>query len=95
MTLYCRLCSTGDGWKIIMANHDTEVETNDLRTYCSTPYGFPCVGPGQVSKLMLAVQSCVYGSEDGVLTADMLKRVVAQKTSEHGTKAEMRAGCDL
>lgn len=43
---------------------------------------------------MLAVQSCVFGSEDGVLTADMLKRVVAQKASEHGTKAEMRAGYD-
>ena len=44
---------------------------------------------------MLAVQSCAYGSEDGVLTADMLKRVIAQKTSEHGTKAEMMTGCDL
>lgn len=46
--------------------------------------------PLQVEKLMLGVQSCAYGSEDGVLTADMLKRVVSQKAKEHGAKAEMR-----
>ena len=40
---------------------------------------------------MLGVQSCAYGSEDGVLTADMLKRVVSQKAKEHGVKVEMRA----
>lgn len=45
----------------------------------------------QVEKLMLGVQSCAYGSEDGVLTADMLKRVVTHKAKEHGAKAEMRA----
>lgn len=45
----------------------------------------------QVEKLMLAVQSCAYGSEDGVVTADMLKRVVTHKAEEHAAKAEMRA----
>eukprot|EP00903_Cladosiphon_okamuranus_P008285 g7974.t1 len=45
----------------------------------------------EVEKLMLGVQSCAYGSEDGVLTADMLKRVVTHKVKEHGEKAEMRA----
>lgn len=45
----------------------------------------------QVSKLMLGVQSCAYGSEDGIITADMLKRVASQKAREHSTKAEMRA----
>lgn len=40
---------------------------------------------------MLSVQSCAYGSEDGVLTADMLKRVVAQKAKEHSAKVKMRA----
>lgn len=48
----------------------------------------------QISKLMLAVQSCAFGSEDGVLTGDMLKRVVAQKVNEHRTKAGMRTGRD-
>lgn len=43
---------------------------------------------------MLAVQSCVFGSKEVVLTAEMLKRVVAQKAREHGTKAKMRAGYD-
>ncbi|CAM9102408.1 unnamed protein product [Hapterophycus canaliculatus] len=45
----------------------------------------------EVEKLMLGVQSCAYGSEDGVLTADMLKRVVTQKAREHSAKVKMRA----
>lgn len=45
----------------------------------------------QVEKLMLCVQSCAYGSEDGVLTADILKRVVTQKAKEHGAKVKMTA----
>ncbi|CAM9875822.1 unnamed protein product [Scytosiphon promiscuus] len=45
----------------------------------------------EVEKLMFGVQSCAYGSEDGVLTADMLKRVVTQKTREHSAKIKMRA----
>lgn len=45
----------------------------------------------QVEKLMLGVQSCAYGSEDGVLTADMLKRVVTQKAKEHDAKVKMTA----
>ena len=28
---------------------------------------------------MLAVQSCAYGSEDGVLTADMIKKVIVNR----------------
>ena len=45
----------------------------------------------QVEKLMLGVQSSAYGSEDGVLTADMLKRVVNHKAKEHSAKVRMRA----
>lgn len=45
----------------------------------------------QVAKLMLAVQSCAHGSEEGILTADMVKRIVSQKAREHGTKESMRA----
>lgn len=45
----------------------------------------------QVEKLMLGVQSCAYGSEDGVLTADILKRVVTQKAKEHDVKVKMTA----
>lgn len=32
---------------------------------------------------MLAVQSCAYGSEDGVLTADMLKKVRFNSFKRH------------
>ncbi|CAM9889849.1 unnamed protein product, partial [Ectocarpus fasciculatus] len=45
----------------------------------------------EVEKLMLGVQSCAYGSEDGVVTADMIKRVATQKAKEHGAKVKMRA----
>lgn len=44
----------------------------------------------QVSKLLLSVQSCAYGSEDGELTADIVKKVVSQKTREHTAKLDMR-----
>lgn len=40
---------------------------------------------------MLGVQSCAYGSEDGVLTADILKKVVTQKAKEHDAKVKMTA----
>lgn len=40
---------------------------------------------------MLGVQSCVYGSEDGILTADILKKVVTQKAKEHDAKIKMVA----
>ena len=49
----------------------------------------------QVEKLMLGVQSCAYGSEDGVITADMLKRVVTHKAKEHAAKVQMRAPTHL
>ncbi|CAM9476678.1 unnamed protein product [Ectocarpus sp. 8 AP-2014] len=48
----------------------------------------------EVEKLMLGVQSCAYGSEDGVVTADMIKRVAAQKAKEHGAKVKMRAATE-
>lgn len=43
---------------------------------------------------MLGVQSCAYGSEDGVVTADMIKRVATQKAKEHGAKVKMRAATE-
>ncbi|CAM9405685.1 unnamed protein product [Ectocarpus sp. 6 AP-2014] len=48
----------------------------------------------EVEKLMLGVQSCAYGSEDGVVTADMIKRVATQKAKEHGAKVKMRAATE-
>ncbi|CAB1106340.1 unnamed protein product [Ectocarpus sp. CCAP 1310/34] len=48
----------------------------------------------EVEKLMLGVQSCAYGSEDGMVTADMIKRVATQKAKEHGAKVNMRAATE-